>query len=101
MSRVPGERPLVSVGDVLDLSDGLYHHGSRGDLRAGQGELRVRVRALPAGAGEWTGHRVSLTGVRILADGADGAELSLVVHRRALPGWRPAQPQPIPGLVEW
>ncbi|MFI6762473.1 hypothetical protein ACIBF5_25400 [Micromonospora sp. NPDC050417] len=101
MSGPSGDRPLVIVGDVLDLSDGLYHHGTRGDLRAGQGKLRVRVRALPTGAGEWTGHWVSLTGVAILSGGADGAELSLVVHRRALPGWRPAQPLEVPGLVEW
>ena len=56
---------------------------------------------VPSGADAWTGDWLSLTAVEILPDGADGSELSLVVHCRALPGYRPAKPRAIPGLVEW
>jgi hypothetical protein len=87
--------PLVSVGDILDLSDGDYFTGS-GPFDYGAAKMRVRVKHVPMGTAGWRGDWLSMLVVEVLAGGRDGVDLAMIVHRRAFPDR--TSPQRVEGL---
>ena len=82
-----GERPVVSVGDVLRLGGEDYLHGA-GPFEYGRSELRLRVKHVSRNwrilAKDW----IPLIGMEILPGGADGPDRALIVRRSAFPGCR-------------
>ena len=87
------ERPLVSVGDVLDLTERDYMLGY-GPFLDGIGTIRIRVKHVPEGAAGWRGDWVSMLAVEVLPGNHDGRDLAMIVHHRALPGYVPPAPEP-------
>jgi hypothetical protein len=74
-------RPLVEVGDVLDLEPGEWVAGEIGNFFVPLAPARVTVLNLEKGAPTWECDWVTMTGER------DGIEICLAVRVRCLPGY--------------
>lgn len=82
MERTP--MTTLRVGDVLTFQPSEYHREGEDRLQPGRGELTLRVTRLPDRIDMFVTEWVTLCGIEIL-DRAEGEEVSVAVHREALP----------------
>jgi hypothetical protein len=97
------DRPLVAVGDVIDMVPGDYLYGVKlgeGPHDFGEETWRARVKHVPPpkpcpGTSDW----LAMIVTEVLPGDAVGPERIVAVRCRALPGYRPPSLDTL-GLVE-
>ncbi|MGW4463471.1 hypothetical protein [Micromonospora sp. NPDC004704] len=75
----------LSVGNVLTFQPADYHRRAENKLQPGKAELTLRLTRLPERIDMLVAEWVPLGGIEIV-DHVEGEEISVAVHREALPG---------------